>query len=248
MRPGVVSSALLIGLSLATAADAEVRSKPPASKRPLWGGFGYGSVGFSVGRFANLENELRRPDALGEHFSLSTAAAWLGGGGKALIWGRFLVGGKGHALLVPTSCSPVAKTSFVGGGGGLELGYVVYNAKRYLVYPYVGLSGYGVSLSIENWGAGASNIRLGSQTVLPGRTAQIDTGFAVAEFGAGMQRMFLFGSSGILVGAEAGFLTTFFRASEWTNLFGIGVHGLSSTGLSGAFLRLTFGGGGFLLD
>lgn len=224
----------------------------PAVAEPaaMWGGFGHATVSGQFGTFGDLAQSLRRDEALGQDFTLNDMGATFGGGGKALIAGTLILGGKGYGWLVPSSPPDELDVSFGGGGGGFDIGIAAFNQDHFLLYPYVG--GLGIGMEIEVSNNASRDVVIGGDVLPPGQTRSYTAGFAAAEFGIGFQRFLFFGDSlhkgGFMVGAEAGFLTTIV-AGDWTAADSESeLAGLGSFGFSGGFVRLTLGGGGFSFD
>lgn len=214
-------------------------AKPPAE----WGGFGQAFFGGALQSYGNFENEMAKPRVLGNDFSIGTLSPQYGGGGWMMIAGTLMVGGRGFGYSIPASDSQGANVTIAGGGGGFTLGYAAYNQDAYLIYPYFGLGGYALSIEVQNQLASQS-IEFGSARVAPGEVDVFQTGFYAFEFGVGLQRLLFFGDGGFTVGAEAG-LTVPVSAGTWSDEGDNDVSGLEDLGVSGGYLRITLGGGGF---
>jgi hypothetical protein len=226
---------------------AEALAKPPAE----WGGFGFGTVGGFIGNWANLEGDLNDVDALGPLFDLSPLTLHVGGGGRALLGQWVVLGGKGMAWFMGGDRRDDAEVTLKGAGGGFDIGIAAFNRNDTLVYPYIGIGAYALTLEVQN--ARDTAFSFGSARVAPCAADSFDAAFVAADFGLGIQRMMLFGErdavhdGGMLVGFEAGLLAPFVRGT-WSDQSGVELSGVQSFAVSGAYLRLTIGGGGFVFN
>jgi len=231
---------LALGVAVATslsASDASAKGSPRS-----WGGFGHGFAGFVVGDLGGFDSRLEADSALGEGAGPIMFGGMIGGGGRALLGRRIMLGGKGYALLSPVQEGRYGHARVVGGGGGLDLGVALYNDDGWLVYPYAGFQGFGMGLELNNQSTEPRSV---DDVPIPvGQSRGLSAGFPLVELGAGAQRL-LFGDAhgGFMIGLELGFLYSVGREG-WT-LDDAPVLGLGSASLNGGYLRLTLGGGGF---
>lgn len=226
-------------ITMATASTA--CPHPPAE----WGGFGHAFFGGMLNSYGNFENEMAQPRVLGSDFTMSTVAPQFGGGGWVMLAGTFMVGGRGMGFVVDAANTQGASVALSGGGGGLTLGYAAINQDSNLLYPYFGFGGYGFSIEMTNKLASQS-IAFGSEAVLADATQTFETGFFAFEFGVGFQRLLFFGDGGFTVGAEGGLLVPVGQDNWRVEGEDIDVSGLEDFGISGGYLRVTLGGGGFI--
>ncbi len=217
-----------------------VHAKPPAE----WGGFGHAFFGGALFGYDHFDDEMARPRALGNDFTISPLGMQFGGGGKLLIAGTLLVGGKGMGWSVMADQSQGANVLITGGGGGLDIGYAAYNNDFNLLYPYFGLGGYSLTIEMKN-ALATQAIEFGAARVAPDDTDAFSAGFFTFDFGVGYQRLLFFGSGGFVLGAEGGFLIPILPGA-WKDEDGNEVGGLERLGVSGGYLRITVGGGGFI--
>ena len=236
--PRVAALAVTSALSMVVTSDAHAE---PAAE---WGGFGQAFVGGMLSNYGNFENEMAQPRVLGNDFSMSPVGLQFGGGGWMMLAGTVLVGGRGLGFVVDASDTQGARVSFAGGGGGLVIGYAALNRDSYLLYPFFGFGGYGFSMEMTNV-LGGQDIAFGSERVAPDATDAFSAGFFSFEFGVGFQRLLFFDDGGFTVGAEGGF-TIPVAPGGWNDADGRDISGLEELGISGGYLRLTLGGGGFL--
>lgn len=214
-----------------------------AESRPLWGGFGYFSPGFVVGHFDDLTGALAAPGSFGAGAAPGRMAVSVGGGGKSLLAGRFLIGGKGFGLFAPTAANDVGRVAVGGGGGGVELGLVVVNRRGWIVYPFAGLGAIGYSLTLTNTSQGPRSF--GDQTIAAGRALELGAGSAYVELGAGFRRLTFTRGGGFIHGAELGLMLALDQG-PWKRSDGRAVGGgVPGVNMSGFYLRVDIGGGGF---
>ena len=208
--------------------------------RPYLGGLGYASVGLMTGGFSAMQNTLSQSTALGGGYDAAPTGFVFGGGGGVLL-NRLWVGAKGFGLLVdtPNSSRGSAKLSGIGGGG--EVGYAVVASPHWLVVPFVGVGGFGYSLKVTNAGSNPLPV-YANETIGRGAETKYTAGFVTGELGLRVSRLLLWGNSGLMVGAELGYLSALQRAA-WESSSGTSAP--ESAELRGGYFKLLIGGGGF---
>ncbi|MET0592131.1 MAG: hypothetical protein ABW133_05495 [Polyangiaceae bacterium] len=216
---------------------------PPEGRprRPWFGGLGYATVGPFFGDLSTLSTALRAPDALGESYDIGSAALTLGGGGGAVLFGHLWVGGKGVGLLTAPFKNARGEALLTGGGGGFELGYVLYRP-RTLIIPFFALGGYAYNVRVEN-DTGRPMPLQNVLTLAPGETRDIHAGFATIELGIRVQRLLFARAGGFIGGFEAGLLRSL-SSAPWKS---DGAEFVNHPGamIEGGYIRFTVGGGGF---
>lgn len=220
-------------------------AKPVKERRAYFGGLGFASVAPFFGTMDAFQAALSQPEALGPSYGASQAGLMLGGGGGGVFFGHLWLGGKGYALLTPKPITPNGESTVGGGGGGFELGYVVQPGPGSLLIPYFGLQGFGYGVEVTNKRSSPMPIQTGIE-IPAGETRKFSAGFPMLEAGIRFQRLVFFGGTGgMTAGFELGVLGSY-GASAWKDeASGTELHELPSAGLSGMFVRLNFGGGGF---
>ena len=205
-------------------------------KRPWWGGWGHFSPGIFVGHFGDVGERLDDGDSFSDEIRYRPIGLMLGGGGRALLAGRFLIGGKGFAMLPQSQVTERGRAVLTGGGGGLDVGLLIYNRRHWLMYPYVGFGGFGYSLDLRNQSEQ-------DVVVSPNITLEPEAGFATAEIGFGFARTAFWGQGGFMHGIEIGMM---FALSEdrWKTEDDVSV-ALPPANMLGGYLRMNIGGGGF---
>lgn len=221
------------------------KKRPAEGKRAYFGGLGYASVAPLFGTMDGFQAALSRPEALGPAYRVSETGLMLGGGGGGVFFGHIWLGGKGYALIAPTPDTPNGTSSFGGGGGGVELGYVIQPGPGSLLIPYFGLHGFGYNVEVNNLNATPMPIQTGVE--IPGNTRRnFSAGFGMLEAALRFQRLVFFGGSGgLTAGFELGVMGSFGSSAWKDEASGAMMYELPSAGLSGMFVRLNIGGGGF---
>jgi hypothetical protein len=166
----------------------------------------------------------------------------LGGGGGAVLFRHLWLGGKGYGLVTGGFDNAAGTASLSGGGGGLELGFVAVSSRRLMVIPYLGVGGFGTTLEVTN--RTADDFVDGTYVLVPaGQRSTFDAGFWTLDAGLRVERLFFWKNSGIAVGGELGFISSF-TSPAW-EVGNVELGGHDHAGLDGVYLRLTLGGGGF---
>ncbi len=191
--------------ALALVTTSTLTSTAAAEPTPNWGGFGHAFAGMFAGSFGNIADDLAKTEALGGA-AINAVGAQLGGGGWVLLSGHFMVGGRGWGMYVPSEGGDRGSATFGGGGGGVDFGWAAYNRNRFLVFPFIGVGGYGQSIELNNSRTsvetGGGEITVGGLTIPAGKSATIDGGAAYMELGLGVQRFLFKEQGGFMLGAE----------------------------------------------
>jgi hypothetical protein len=211
-------------------------------KRPWLGGIGFASIAPYFGDLSGLEDALRAPTALGARYGVNRTAVLLGGGGGAVLFGKLWLGGKGYGLWTGPFENARGKAALTGGGGGFEIGYVVARP-RMLFIPYLGLGGFAYNLEVTNLTSGPMTIQ--QQAVIGSNSSRtFISGFATLDVGIRVQRLLFWHSSGLTAGIEAGLLRSI-STRPWQS-DPVELTDVSGASLDGSYIRVNFGGGGFL--
>ena len=156
-----------------------------------------------------------------------------------------IIGGECHALVSEETTS-VHHTTRIGVGYGLfDLGYIVYSSKDVRVYPLIGLGGGGLSLRIVE-----EETSLSFDEVLdnPRRSAELVTGGFLVNLALGVDYLLQLnederGRGGLVFGLRAGYTLSPVKG-DW-NLDEVAISGGPDMGITGMYVRLMIGGGGF---
>lgn len=219
-----------------------------------WGGLGYAHAGLAVTNVSDF-NDLISQTLLVED-PLSSASLSFGGGGFALLGTKYIVEGGGYALYWPSSYSQDdIAIQGLGGGGGLNFGYAVYNAQGKILAPMVGLGGMALEPIITNESQ-TTQRNLGNLTLKESQEVQLRAGHAYLNTAIMAMKFRPLGSDGDMGGIAAGLQVGFqlpLTSGTWQWVDGNSETEFTSEqpqpeeGQFGVFyVRLCIGGGGFL--
>ncbi|MEM6292480.1 MAG: hypothetical protein AAGA54_14490 [Myxococcota bacterium] len=232
----------MLGSATASAHGDHDHSKSRTT-RARWGGLGYMQLGTFIGPVGDIGRSLRADGALGPNASSPEFAYTIGGGGRALVLSRLVIGGKGFGLFAPRIGSDVGTATFAGGGGGLEIGVAAVNRRNWLFIPYVGGGGMGLGVDVTN--DSTDTVSIGDDEAIPPDGRRLyESGFGYLELGAGTHRLFFMGSGGFALGFDVGAMLSV-GPTPWSNEGGSTVEAIDRPTLRGVYLRLSIGGGGF---
>jgi hypothetical protein len=211
-----------------------------AQRRGVFGS-ATGSRGFFMigGEYVDLE-ELNATLRQNGYPEFDETFLTLGGGGFA-IRNRLVIGGEGHALLQSeaTTTNGQYRAGVFGGYGMFNLGYQVFRAGGFSLYPLVGVGGGGLTLRIRQRAVVDFDDVLGD----PGRESNLATGSLLVGGALGMDWFFGTGSGrgGFAIGLRGGYNYAPL-SSDW-HMTGSDVAGGPETDLTGAWVRISIGGG-----
>ncbi len=207
------------------------------------GGVGYFMLGIQTADFSELNSALQ---AAG-YTEFKDQVFALGGAGHAVM-DRFIIGGEGYALLQRDKRSGDFDTSLRGGIGLFNLGYMVYKRDHFWIYPLLGLGGGGINLNI------LEKTEIPSfEEVLenPKRGVELYSGGFIVQASLGMDFFLDFekekkSRGGLVISLRAGYGITP-MSGDWY-IDDMEITGGPDIGLTGPFVRLGIGGGGFGKD
>jgi len=209
-------------------------------KKYTYGGMGYFQTGYAIFNHGNL-NDLLKASGMPE---LENGSLSFGGGGHSIIH-NFIIGGEGHGLVGNTSENARYAVSQSGGYGFLNLGYLILQKPSFTLYPLLGIGGGGSTVTITD----KSNLPGSFNDLLanPKQQSNISKGSFMLNFSIGAD-YFVAGTKsknsygGFMLGLRLGYLLEV-NKNKW-DIDNQELSGGPDAGISGPFVRLTFGGGG----
>jgi len=207
-----------------------------AQVAPVNGGAGHFRFGYANYQMKGMNNWLndRYPQLKNDFIAI-------GGGGYGII-NNLVIGGEGLGARGTTVTKDTLSITPVIGSGMFNLGYLVYHRHNLLVYPMIGIGGLGASFrfsEVDNPGSATNHVKA--------EPYNYSCGSLVLGVSVGADKFFMFGEEdgGISVSLKAGYNYAL-RNGNWKkdNL----ETGGPNVNLSGFYLTLGFGGGGFGVD
>ncbi len=201
------------------------------------GGFGYFSTGFQRIDFTELDRVLTQYN----YPKLNKNMISFGGAGFAMING-FLMGGEGHGMMGSEISNNNYMLSVNAGYGLFNLGYSIYSKRRLLIFSGLGFGGGALEIRIKekqisDFDDIIHNPKRGSVLNLGGLMFNLGFNLIYSLIGEND------GYGGLLIGVSVGY-THFIKLGNW-ELFDSEIPGGPVAGISGLYLRLSVGGGGF---
>jgi hypothetical protein len=212
------------------------------------GGFGHFQAGVSLGYYPSLTSYLVRPDILGDSYSPQNQGIQLGGGGYGLV-GKILIGGSGYFSGFKPVTTDSASASFSSGAGLFNMGYLLKNNEKWLLFPYAGIGGSGITLKLSNQ-SDSGGIYFDSQKEISfGEISRLsiggiayEVGFSVKYFITRLSEENLHG--GLMVGLDLGCQNALFVRNKWADGKGQELRGPDRIQGFLPYIRITLGGGG----
>jgi len=230
----IYSLIIVFAISIATFAQNDTKT----SNVYAGGGMGYFIFGTGQFDFKNLNKELW----LNGYPEINENFISFGGGGHFQIK-RFILGGEGQGFLASKAANDNFSTYGTGGYGFFNFGLAIYQKKRFSSYALLGLGGGGYSIDIsENGNADFNNIMAGNF-----KQIHLTSGGFLMNFSLGTD-FFVSGNAnddgvgGISIGLRFGY--TLALSNSWSTE-NQSVSNMPSSQMSGPFIKLLIGGGGF---
>jgi len=202
------------------------------SSKETFGGAGF--FGFRINNYdlSSINSSLKANNIP----EVNEAFFGYGGGGHAYI-GRLVIGGQGYGFQTPEKNNGTYRSNFSGGVGFFDVGYVLLNSKKILLYPLVGFGGGSYTINIYDPASTDFNSLLAN----PRRGTQLRTEQFILDLGL-QANLFIFQTKFFSVGVKGGYQLSPVEAS-WTDANGTLANGpeFSANALYGQ-INLTFGG------
>lgn len=214
---------------------------PSQAQNKISGGAGYFIGGYTLHNLNDINSLL----ADNGQPKLSDATMSLGGGGHFIIK-NFVIGGEGHGLIGSNDKNANFKTTYGGGYGFFNIGYIPFHTRSAIFYPMLGIGGGGLTVSITDKTKDPSNFN--DVIKDPAKESYICTQNFLINFSIGAD-FFTFSdkeagswAGGLLGGLKLGYIWNFESNNWYYN--DIKLSGSPSSGISGPYIRITIGGGG----
>ncbi len=205
------------------------------------GGMGYSVFGNSMIDIENLNAKL----ASNGYTKLSESYFCVGGGGHSIINKRWIIGGEAYSLLGDDITSTNFKASTYIFQGFANIGYIFLAKKGLSVYPLIGLGGGAMKLTFSEKEATYS---FDDVLIDPKRGTTLTAGGFLINLALGADYYLKLGeneegSGGFLLGVRAGYILA--PAQGGWDMYDNELSGAPQISMTGPFVRIIFGGGGF---
>ncbi len=238
-RKTMVMTIAVIAAALSFAAFSQEQEEAPAVKEQ--GGMGYSIFGNSTIDIANLNSKLESNG----YTKLSESYFCVGGGGHSIINKRWIIGGEAYSLLGDESTGADFKASTYIFQGFANIGYIIFSKKGLSVYPLLGLGGGSMKLTFSEKNASYSFDEVLTD---PKREATLTAGGFLINLALGLDYYIKLGENeeghgGLLLGLRAGY--TLAPSKGGWGMNDVELSGSPDVFMTGPFVRIIFGGGGF---
>lgn len=216
------------------------------SNRFKIGGLGYVSLGYSFNLGNSLEKNLEKTFLLNS--SLPSFGYNIGGGGYFLFERKFIVSGNGFGLNFQNVINKSNEMSFGGGGGGFSFGYIAYNRYDWMIFPSIGFGGMAVNMNIRNT---ADSLIYFGDFEIPIRTeTEFNFSQSYLDIGVSAHKLIRIGNTiekanGISFGLSVGYIAGL-GEHQWQQN-GTEVNGLNPSKYNSFYIKMSIGGGWFLV-
>ena len=205
-----------------------------------------GAMGYSIfgNSMIDIDNLNARLESNG-YTKLSESYFCVGGGGHSIINKRWIIGGEAYSLLGEDITSAGFKGSTYTFQGFANIGYIILAKKGISVYPLLGLGGGAMTLTLSEKAAAYS---FDDVLTDPRRGTTLTAGGFLINLALGMDYYLKLGENaegngGFLFGVRAGYILAPSK-SGWA-MFDNELSGAPEISMTGPFVRIIFGGGGF---
>lgn len=206
----------------------------------LSGGLGYFMIGYAGFELESINTQFKNKG----YPELANGSFTFGGGGH-FVFKNFIFGGEGHGTTGSNASNANYNLNLSVGYGFFNLGFILYHNPTVNIYPILGLGGGGATIAITEKNKYPKNF----DDLLndPARESYITNNGFLINFSIGADYI-ISGiktkttSGGWLVGVKAGYILNA-SGNDWS-FNDENIAGSPNAGISGPYVRLTFGGGG----
>ena len=212
------------------------------------GGFGHFQAGMNLGYFPSLTKYLGKPEVLGDSYAPQNGGIQLGGGGYGIV-GKLLLGGSGYFSGFNPVKTDSASVTLSCGTGLFNIGYLMKSSDRWLLFPFVGIGGSGITLKLANQ-TDSGGIYFDSERGIGyGEMSRLSLGGIAYELGLSLKYFITRLSEdnlhgGLMIGLDLGCQNSVFTSNKWADGKGQTLRGPSSLQGFLPYVRITVGGGG----
>lgn len=229
----------VFGMELAGLSEAQ--EKQALVRETGSGGMGYSIFGQGTLSLEDLNTKLKAKGYTG----FSETFFSVGGGGHYILENQWIIGGEAHTLIGEDAITGNYISSLLVSYGFANAGRVIWSAKNLRVYPLVGLGGGGMRFRISE---DVSALSIDEVLDNPERSVSLSAGGMLLNFALGIDYLVPFsedenGRGGMVLGIRAGYTLAPFKGS-WS-MKDIEISGAPEIGITGPYIRLIMGGGGF---
>lgn len=217
------------------------------------GSFGNFSIGYGSVNLTNLENSFKSINRFGSGFSF-TGGTLNFGGGYYTLKRRLLIGGNTSVASITSSGWPGQGVKALTNAGFFNMGYVFINKKQLFAYVLGGAGGGTTTMKVSNTNGSTAILMDNNNSVPQGQSAKFSFANPGFEMAAGFKKM-LFAStdkknkvSGLLLGVDAGYYAIPFKESWSSKITDKKLTGFPKSSAGIWYVRMTLGGGKFLMS
>ena len=204
-----------------------------------------GGMGYFMSSLNYIDLDKLNSDLKNYSYPELSSCFWaIGGGGHGIIRNKIIIGGEGYALMGDEVSNNTYEVSISGGYGFFDVGYIVYSAKTFRIYPLIGLGAGGLDLEIVKK---ESSLSFDDTLKSPQRIADLSTGAFLLNLALGADYLLPFaedkaGRGGLVLGIRVGYIFAPYK-SDW-EMEGLDISDGPELGITGPYLRIIIGGGG----
>lgn len=236
----ILSLAVMLGGIDLMAQGNETNSTGKASNSKNYGGFGYFMLGYHSFNLSEMNTALKDHG----YPELSNGSMSIGGGGHYLVK-NWLLGGEGFGLPGSRVENDEYIVSHTGGYGFFDIGYLVVKTPSFFLYPILGIGGGGMTVNLKE--KDEQTTVFGDILENPGRETNMDNSGFMLNFSF-LANYMIYGekedtySGGFILGIKAGYILNLDGNNWYQNQDKLTQ--TPSSGISGPYVTLVFGGGG----
>jgi len=224
------------------------------NEKQISGGFGHFFIGPALFQTQTMTDYLKRNDILGAAYSPSNIGYTIGGEGAA-VFGQFIIGGGGFALISPITSTDAGMARATIGGGYFKMGYLFYKKQNTFMFAYAAVGGSGYNIELSNLSDSVSLHFNHKAPITPAAKENYSVSGFLMDLGVSLKTIPLGGiadnkrgnkkeKGGLILGFDAGCFLVL-PTSKWSTEKIVVSGPPNLPQLLSPYIRLTIGGGGF---